>query len=44
MTTTAPLKHIEILLVEDSPADVMITREAFKEAKLLNHCMWWRME
>lgn len=30
------LKHIEILLVEDSPADVLITREAFEEAKLLN--------
>jgi two-component system, chemotaxis family, response regulator Rcp1 len=36
MTTTAPLRHIEILLVEDSPADVIITREAFREAKLLN--------
>lgn len=29
-------KHIEILLVEDSPADVLIAREALAEAKLLN--------
>jgi CheY-like chemotaxis protein len=30
------LKQIEILLVEDSPADVLITREAFEEFKILN--------
>lgn len=29
-------RHIEILLVEDSPADVLIAREALDEAKLLN--------
>lgn len=29
-------KHIDILLVEDSPADVLIAREALSEAKLLN--------
>ena len=29
-------KHIEILLVEDNPADVLIAREALREAKLLN--------
>ncbi len=29
-------KPIEILLVEDSPADVLIAREAMSEAKLLN--------
>ena len=29
-------KHIEILLVEDSPADVLIAREALTEAKLIN--------
>jgi two-component system, chemotaxis family, response regulator Rcp1 len=29
-------KIIEILLVEDSPADVLIAREALTEAKLLN--------
>ena len=30
------MRHIEILLVEDSPADVLITREAFAEFKLAN--------
>ncbi len=29
-------KPIEILLVEDSPADILITREAFQDARLLN--------
>lgn len=36
MSDTIPHKHIEILLVEDSPADVLIAREALTEAKLLN--------
>jgi two-component system response regulator len=36
MTTPSTFKHVEILLVEDSPADVIITREAFKEARLQN--------
>ncbi len=31
-----PMKQVDILLVEDSPADVLMTREAFTEAKLLN--------
>ena len=30
------LKPVDILLVEDSPTDVLITREAFTESKLLN--------
>ncbi|UBV42875.1 response regulator [Deinococcus taeanensis] len=33
-------KHVEILLVEDNPADVMLTQEAFEEAHFphrLNH-------
>lgn len=30
------LHHIEILLVEDSPADILIAREALSEAKLIN--------
>ena len=30
------IKHIDILLVEDSPADVLITREAFAEFKIFN--------
>ena len=28
---------IEILLVEDSPSDVRLTREALKDAKILNN-------
>lgn len=30
-------KMIEILMVEDNPADVRLTQEAFKDAKMLNH-------
>ena len=34
---TKPLpRHIEILLVEDSPADILLTREAFEESRILN--------
>ncbi len=29
-------KPVEILLVEDSPGDIRLTQEAFKEGKLLN--------
>jgi len=36
MNTKALPRILDILLVEDSPADVIITREAFHEAKLLN--------
>jgi two-component system, chemotaxis family, response regulator Rcp1 len=36
MPTNNVLKHIEILLVEDSPTDVLIAREALEEAKLIN--------
>ena len=36
--TTDPLgKPIEILLVEDSPGDMRLTKEALKDAKMLNH-------
>ncbi len=35
--STKPYKHIEILLVEDSPVDVLLTQEAFKESKVLNN-------
>ena len=35
-TTMNPVHPIDILLVEDSPADVRLTREALKEAKVLN--------
>lgn len=30
------LKPIDILLVEDSPTDILITQEAFEQARLLN--------
>lgn len=36
MTTNHQPKIIDILLVEDNPADVLIAREALKEAKLIN--------
>ena len=36
MTTKNHSKEIEILLVEDSPADILITREAFQDARLTN--------
>ncbi len=31
-----PVRPVDILLVEDSPSDVRLTREALKEAKVLN--------
>ena len=31
------VRPIEILLVEDNPADVRLTLEAFKEGRVLNH-------
>jgi len=31
-----PLRPIDILLVEDNPADVRLTREALREAKVIN--------
>ena len=37
MTTNVTGKPIEILLVEDSPGDVRLTRETLKDAKVLNH-------
>ena len=36
MPNNNSLKHVEILLVEDSPADVLIAREALTEAKIIN--------
>jgi CheY-like chemotaxis protein len=36
MVTKSLSRHIEILLVEDSPADVLLTREAFEQNKILN--------
>jgi chemotaxis family two-component system response regulator Rcp1 len=34
---TRPIVHAEILLVEDSPSDVLLAREALKTAKVLNN-------
>ena len=31
------VKPVEILLVEDNPGDVRLTREALREAKVINH-------
>lgn len=36
MTPTASVKPIEILLVEDSPTDALLTRQALAGGKLLN--------
>ena len=36
MTTETALKPVEILMVEDNPADVRLAMEALKESKLLN--------
>jgi CheY-like chemotaxis protein len=35
--TVNPPKPIEILLVEDNPGDVRLTREALRDAKVRNH-------
>jgi len=36
MSEAVMMRHIEILLVEDSPTDALLTREALNTAKLLN--------
>ena len=36
MITKSLPRYIEILLIEDSPADILLTREAFKNNKLVN--------
>jgi len=36
MNYSAPTKHINIFLVEDNPADVRLTKEAFREARIPN--------
>jgi CheY-like chemotaxis protein len=35
--TTQPTRQIEVLLVEDDPGDVLMTREAFQDYKVANH-------
>ncbi len=37
MNATDPTSVIELLLVEDDPGDVLMTREALKDSKLLNN-------
>jgi len=37
MLEPEPFLPIEVLLVEDDPGDVLMTREAFEEHKLRNH-------
>ena len=37
MSAAASGKTVEILLVEDNPGDVGLTRETLKDSKLLNH-------
>ena len=37
MSTAATGRPVEILLVEDNPGDVCLTRETLKDSKLLNH-------
>ncbi|MEA4906733.1 MAG: response regulator [Chloroflexi bacterium] len=36
MPANSHLNHIQMLLVEDSPADILITQEALRQAKVLN--------
>ena len=36
MFTKSLPRHIKILLVEDSPADILLTREAFAQNKIIN--------
>jgi two-component system, chemotaxis family, response regulator Rcp1 len=37
MSTRMNIKPIEILLIEDNPGDIRLTREALKEGKVLNN-------
>ena len=37
MSVAEVMKPVEILLVEDNPGDVRLTKEALKEAKVINH-------
>src|SRR5689334_17976974 len=36
MTLSQPARQIEVLLVEDDPGDVLMTREAFEDYKVAN--------
>jgi CheY-like chemotaxis protein len=37
MTLSQPARQIEVLLVEDDPGDVLMTREAFEDYKVANN-------
>jgi CheY-like chemotaxis protein len=37
MTPSLPARQIEVLLVEDDPGDVLMTKEAFEDYKLKNN-------
>jgi CheY-like chemotaxis protein len=37
MTLSQPARQIEVLLVEDDPGDVLMTKEAFEDYKVANH-------
>ena len=40
MADKKPGAPVEILLVEDNPADVRLTQEALKEGKVYNNLHW----
>lgn len=40
MQFNAPIRPIEILLVEDSPSDADLTEEALSDGKVLNNLHW----
>lgn len=40
MNVYAPIRPVEILLVEDSPSDADLTLEALSEGKVLNQLHW----
>ncbi len=31
------MRQVEILLIEDNPGDIRLTKEAFKEGKIINN-------
>jgi CheY-like chemotaxis protein len=37
MSSLLEIKPVEILLVEDNPVDIRMTKEAFKDARLINN-------
>ena len=37
MSVAELMKPVEILLIEDNPGDVRLTKEALKEAKVINN-------